>query len=115
MPSDAVTQVVPEGDAELAAGLFQAGEAVAAAFAQIAAGAAADNGQIEREALLDESAEQRTFGGDAPMVLALDPEGVEMRFPGRRPKRSSQRSASAGGAAAPWADAPPAGRTGRVR
>jgi len=42
MLSDAVTQIVPERDAELAAGLFQTGEAVATAFAQIAAGAAAD-------------------------------------------------------------------------
>ena len=39
---DAIAEVVPEGDAELAAGLLQTGEAIAAAFAQIAAGAAAD-------------------------------------------------------------------------
>ncbi len=42
MLSDAVAQVIPGGDAELAAGLLQAGETVATAFTQIAAGAAAD-------------------------------------------------------------------------
>jgi hypothetical protein len=42
MLSDAVAQVFPEGDAELAASFLQAGKAVATAFAQIAADAAAD-------------------------------------------------------------------------
>jgi hypothetical protein len=41
-PGDTVAQIVPEGDTELAAGLLQAGEAVATAFAQITAGTAAD-------------------------------------------------------------------------
>jgi len=41
----------------------------------------ADDHQIEREALLDESAEQRTLGCDAPMARALDPQGIEMLFP----------------------------------
>jgi len=39
---DAVAEVIPEGDTELAAGLLQAGEAVATAFAQLAAGATTD-------------------------------------------------------------------------
>ena len=39
---DAIAQIVPKRDPQLAAGLLQAGEAVAAVFAEIAAGAAAD-------------------------------------------------------------------------
>ncbi len=42
MSSDAVAETVPERETELAASLLQAGEAVAAVFSQIAAGAAAD-------------------------------------------------------------------------
>jgi hypothetical protein len=41
----------------------------------------ADDRQIERETLLDQSAEQRPFGGDAPMAFALDPQGIEMLLP----------------------------------
>ena len=46
------------------------------------AGPVADDHQIERDALLDQLAEQQALGANTPMALARDPQGIEMRGPG---------------------------------
>jgi len=46
-------------------------------------GSVADDDQVGREPLVDQSAEQRPFRGDAPMAFDVDPQGIEVLLPAR--------------------------------
>ena len=82
MSANAVAEIVPERDAELAAGLLWAGEAVATAFAQLAAGAAADLAPLHMAtdvtfAAIGMQDDDRAFEHQQQLTRAAGPDGAD--------------------------------------